>query len=141
MIFGQMSAQIVQIDLSHPLPGVRAERPHDTLWILIRRGALPLGWIRCDVAKFGGHIAPDLLGQLIAERLAHVSMPITVPTTPSIAGHHPFVSIIICHQGSSAQLQRTLQSIAELKYRNYEAIVIGSAGGDAEAKGLCATYP
>jgi glycosyltransferase involved in cell wall biosynthesis len=138
MKIGQMPARIVQIDLAQPLPGVRAARGEDTFWMLIRRGAVPIGWIRCDAQKFGGHVGPDILAQLIAEKLAGA----IVPIAPSGANsQQPFVSIIICHQGTSSQLQRTLQSIADSRYRNYEAIVVGSAGGDAEAKSLCAAFP
>src|SRR5690349_7508330 len=101
-----MPAWIVQIDLARqPLPAVRANKGDDTLWMLIRRGATPIGWIRCDAQKFGAHIAPDLLAQLIAEKLGHAAV---VPA-PVASGHEPFISLVVCHRaGDVAGLAQTL---------------------------------
>src|SRR5437899_11658 len=65
----RMATQIVQIDLAQPLPTIRTGGRYTNLWILVRFGRQPLGWVRCRNKELRHKIMPDLLAQLIAEAL------------------------------------------------------------------------
>ncbi len=52
-----MAARIVQVDLSLPLPELRAGRGCTALWVLVKFGLQPIGWVRIPTAQFGHFIA------------------------------------------------------------------------------------
>jgi len=54
-----MAAQILQIDLAQPLPTIRTLPRYRHLWILVRFGRQPLGWVRCRPRQFRRKIEPD----------------------------------------------------------------------------------
>src|SRR5437879_2235724 len=93
-----MAAQILQVDLAQPLPTIRTDRRYTSLWLLVRFGPQPLGWVRCRAKQFGHRITPDLLAQLIAETLylqvhdaaAHRTFEPVTPTST------PMISVVIC---------------------------------------------
>src|SRR5687767_8580593 len=64
-----MAARIFQIDLAEPLPTLRVEGRYNALWLLVRFGPQPLGWVRCPFKRFGDTVSPDLLGGLIGDNL------------------------------------------------------------------------
>jgi len=145
-----MSVRIIQVDLAEPLPTLQAgggDRCHGDLWILVKLGPQPIGWVRCgDVKNFGKQIGPDQLLKLANDALSReiqaaarerAHEPITLTRTPSF-------SIVICTRAGSgsdaAPLQRQLEHIAKLSYPaiNYEVIVVGDS--NAAARAVCARF-
>jgi glycosyltransferase involved in cell wall biosynthesis len=147
-----MGARIIQVDLAQPLPTLQttsaARRDPAPIWILVKLGPQPVGWVRCDdPKKFGKQIGPDQLLKLANDALsreiqaaarAHAHEPITLTRTPSF-------SIVICTKrarpGDELALERQLQSIAKMQYpaTDYEVIVVGDS--NIAARGVCQKFP
>src|SRR5687767_13059264 len=70
-----MGAHIIQVDLAQPLPTLptAADRRHaGALWILVKLGPQPVGWVRCEdpIARFGKQMGPDQLLKLVNDALS-----------------------------------------------------------------------
>src|SRR5438045_3464714 len=101
----RMAAQIVQIDLAHPLPAVRAEPRYTGLWILVRYGPRPIGWVRVRTKPSGETIAPDALAQLVAETLWREVRDVVwhrKPELQPLPRRTPLISIVICTRGAAS---------------------------------------
>jgi glycosyltransferase involved in cell wall biosynthesis len=147
-----MGVRIIQIDLAQPLPTLQTtaadRREPAPIWILVKLGPQPVGWVRCDdPKKFGKTIGPDQLLKLANDALSREIQaaardgalePITLTHTPSF-------SIVICTPrgggGDHGTLERQLQSIAQLHYpaASYEVIVVGDS--NVVSRGVCAKFP
>ena len=146
-----MGVRIIQIDLAQPLPTLQTTSPDRRqaapIWILVKLGPQPVGWVRCDdPKKFGTTIGPDQLLKLANDALSREIQaaarngalePITLTRTPSF-------SIVLCTPrdgGDQSPLERQLQSIAKLHYppANYEVIVVGDS--NAVSRSVCAKFP
>src|SRR5438093_9591783 len=106
-----MAAQILQIDLAQPLPTIRTLPRYRHLWILVRFGRQPLGWVRCRPRQFRRKIEPDLLAQLIAETLylqVHDAVRLR-SFEPAPPARTPLISIVICTRDHPAALERQLR--------------------------------
>jgi len=146
--------RIIQVDLAQPLPtvqtssGDRRGEP-GPLWILVKLGPHPVGWVRCDdPKKFGKQIDPDQLLKLANDALSRqiqsaarerAHAPIALTRTPSF-------SVVICTHnggGGATALERQLQSIAALRYPqpNYEVIVVVDHVRDAATRAACEKFP
>src|SRR5688572_3003338 len=98
------------------------------LWVLVKFGVQPIGWVRCRCEQFGRQITPDMLASLISETLSlqlhdaargHLG-----PPRPKNTGRRPSVSVVVCTREHPDQLERQLNSLAKLRYDNFEVIVI-----------------
>jgi glycosyltransferase involved in cell wall biosynthesis len=138
-----MAAQILQIDLAQPLPTIRAARRYTSLWLLVRFGPHPLGWVRCPVKRLGHRIKPDLLAQLIAETLylqVHDAMRLR-SFEPVASKNTPMISVVICTRERPDVLERQLRSVAQLEYPNFETIVIDNAPRGDGTRKVCERFP
>jgi glycosyltransferase involved in cell wall biosynthesis len=146
-----MGVRIIQIDLAQPLPTLQTTaadgREPAPIWIFVKLGPQPVGWVECDdPKKFGKTIGPDQLLKLANDALSREIQaaarngalePITLTRTPSF-------SIVTCTPrggGDHAALERQLQSIAKLRYpaASYEVIVVGDS--NVASRGVCAKFP
>jgi glycosyltransferase involved in cell wall biosynthesis len=140
-----MPARIVQIDLAHPLPTLQTEGRYRALWLLVRFGPQPLGWLRCQARRFGDYITPDLLAGMIVDTMtvqAHdaarqrsFEWPTVDPATL------PSFSVVICSREHPDVLERQLRSVAELKYPKLEVIVVDNAPKTNRTKLVCDKFP
>src|SRR5207248_8255388 len=64
-----MPTQIAQIDLAVPLVPITIEKRYTALWVLVKFGPQPLGWIRCSRRSAGSRVSPDMLSRMIADTL------------------------------------------------------------------------
>jgi glycosyltransferase involved in cell wall biosynthesis len=154
-----MSVRIIQVDLAQPLPTVQLaaaageRRRNADLWILVKLGPHPVGWVRCGpIDKLGKQIGPDQLLKLTNDALSREIQaaarerahdPISLTRTPSF-------SIVICARGDgdvqrAARLENQLASIARLHYPqpSYEVILVDGGGGVDSffARGVCDKFP
>jgi len=68
--FGEtMPARILQIDLSTPLEPIPVPKRYGALWIVVRWGIRPIGWLRWPCRKLGNIVQPDTLRTLLADAL------------------------------------------------------------------------
>lgn len=148
-----MGTRIVQVDLAQPLPTLQtaADRRHaGALWILVKLGPQPVGWVRCldPIKQFGDRIGPDQLLKLTNDALSrsiqaaardHAHAPIVPARTPTF-------SIVICTRAgdgggtTTAALERQLESIAKLNYRGYEVIVVDGGSGGTALRAACEKF-
>lgn len=140
-----MAARIFQVDLAQPLPTLRIEGRYNMLWLLVRFGAQPLGWVRCPFKRFGDRITPDLLAGMITDAMwvqvhdAARNRTFERPASDGSPGAPPLpsMSVVICTREHPDVLERQLRSIAELKYPNFETIVIDNAPKTRRTKQVC----
>jgi len=58
----RMAARVLQLDLSQPLPTIRTDgrfARYGMLWILVKFGVQPLGWVKCRAKQYGNVITPE----------------------------------------------------------------------------------
>src|SRR3954469_9961578 len=139
-----MAAHIAQVDLGKPLPTIRTDGSRYTnLWILVRFGRQPIGWVRCRAKSFAGKITPDLLAQLIGDTLwMQVNDAARLRTfEPAVPKRTLMISVVICTREHPAMLERQLRSIAQLEYPNFETIVVDNAPKTDATKKVCDRFP
>jgi glycosyltransferase involved in cell wall biosynthesis len=139
-----MPARILQVDLAHPLPTLRTEGRHRTLWLLVKFGPQPLGWVRCQAKRFGDLITPDLLAGMITDSMwsqAHDVARCRSFEWPATDSSLPSVSVVICTREHPDVLERQLKSIAQLEYPNFETIVVDNAPKTRRTKLVCDKFP
>jgi GT2 family glycosyltransferase len=139
-----MAAHIVQVDLAKPLPTIRTDVSRYTnLWILVRFGPQPIGWVRCRGKSFGGKITPDLLAQLIGDSLwLQINDAARLRTFEAQSPKRtPMISVVICTREHPAMLERQLRSVAQLEYPNFETIVVDNAPKTDATRKVCERFP
>lgn len=152
-----MAARIVQIDLAQPLPELRTDRAddgdasaaaavrYDRLWLLVKLGRQPLGWVECAAKRFGRAIAPELLAGLIADAIPSHALDDARERAAQPADasppHEPSFSVVVCARRDGPALSRLLGSLAALRYPNYEIIVVDTAPHADAARLACAAFP
>jgi glycosyltransferase involved in cell wall biosynthesis len=138
-----MAARILQIDLAHPLPTLSTAGRYSALWILVKFGPQPLGWVRCAARRFGKQITPDMLAQLITDTMwlqVHDAARNRTFEATQLAGA-PFISLVICTRDHPDVLERQLHSVAKLQYPNFEVIVVDNAPRSDATKRVCDKFP
>ncbi len=118
--------RVVQIDLNDAVPDVDCARPdgssYRAAWVLVRHDGTPLGNLMLDAVD----------SKVSAERLqgaaaAFASRPRSRPR-PS---EQPRVSVIVpTAMARVAQLQASVESLAQLDYPDFEVIIVDNRPGD-----------
>src|SRR5437762_9661087 len=138
-----MTAQVLQVDLSRPLVPIRTGKRYHVLWILVRFGVRPIGWLRWRRALVGDVLTPDVLQGLLADQLGLQIMDVlrndTLRTTPRTS-FTPSFSIVICTREHPDQLQRQLESIKQLDYPNFETVVVDNAPKSNGTRKVCERF-
>jgi GT2 family glycosyltransferase len=142
----RMAARVVQVDLSQPLPAIRTDGPYaryGMLWILVKFGVQPLGWVKCRAKQYGHVITPDLLAGLICDTMwlqVHDAARLrTFERTRS--PHAPGISVVVCTREHPDVLERQLASLAQLKYPDFEIIVVDNAPKTDGTRRVCEKFP
>ena len=140
-----MATAVLQIDLAHPLPALRVAPRYGALWILVRFGPQPLGWIKSSARLYGTELTPDMLARLITDTLwlqVHdAARHRAFEPLPAPAADGPSFSVVICTRERPVVLERQLQSIAQLQYPNYEVIVVDNAPVSDRTAQVCGKFP
>jgi GT2 family glycosyltransferase len=142
-------AYIGEIELSKPLKTIGPTpapngAPFTRARLLARVGGAPVGFV--DVPLHGGKITPaklaiaaqEQIGEQIASELADRSAPEQTLTRSGIdlngsAGpaptppDAPLVSVVVCTRDHPEQFERTMDSVLDISYPNFELIVIDNA--------------
>jgi hypothetical protein len=119
-----MAARVLQIDLNGPLAPIATSERYAALWILVRVGRRPIGWLRVRRAAVGAVLTPDMQHQLIADQIglqvidAFRNRQYELPEDADDA-KLPSMSVIVCTREHPDVLERQLNSLAKLDYPNY----------------------
>ena len=141
-----MAARVLQLDLNAPLAPIPTSDRYAALWILVRVGRRPIGWVRVRRAAVGHVITPDMLHALIAEQLglqvidAFRNRLAELPEDVD-ASRLPSMSVVVCTREHPDVLERQLASLVRLDYPNYEVIVVDNAPRTDGTRNVCAKFP
>ena len=135
-----MATRIVQVDLAKPILPVGGLSGYGRVWLLIRHGRRPLGWVKFSRTFVGQEVRPETICDLIADHLV-------LPTWNSLrAGplpalsHLPTASVIVCTRDHPDQLRRQLQSLARQEHPNYEVVVVDNAPRNDGTRQVCEEF-
>ena len=138
-----MAARVLQVDLAQPLPTLRVSKRYKTLWILVKFGVHPLGWVKCRAQQFGERLVPDLLSQIICDALwlqiSDVARERTFERSKQTR-HTPSSSVVVCTREHPELLERQLCSLAKLDYPDFEVIVVDNAPKTDRTKKVCEKF-
>src|SRR5947207_11305000 len=138
-----MAARILEIDLAKPLGPIRIHRRFSALWIVVRWGIRPIGWLRWRTNQMGDVLRPDMLQIMLADQLGLQIIDLlrdpTLRQPPS--KYTPSMSVVICTREHPEQLDRQLASCAGLIYPQYEVIVIDNAPTTGRTRRVCDKFP
>src|SRR5687767_8023051 len=141
-----MAARVLQIDLNAPLAPIPTSERYPALWILVRVGRRPIGWVRIRRAAVGNVITPDMLHAIVAEQLgmqvidAFRNRMADVPEDADDA-KLPSMSVVVCTREHPDVLERQLASLMRLDYPNYEVIVVDNAPRTSGTRNVAAKFP
>ena len=141
-----MAARVLQIDLNAPLAPIPTSERYAALWILIRVGRRPIGWVRVRRAAVGAVLTPDMQQRLIAEQIglqvidAFRNRQHELPEDAD-ESKLPSMSVVVCTREHPDVLERQLNSLAKLDYPNYEVIVVDNAPRTNGTRRVCDKFP
>src|SRR5215211_200045 len=141
-----MAARVLQIDLNVPLAPIPTSERYAALWILVRVGRRPIGWVRCRRAAVGAVLTPDMQHALIAEQIglqvidAFRNRQYELPED-SDRSKLPSMSVVVCTREHPDVLERQLNSLMRLDYPNYEVIVVDNAPRTNATRNVCDNFP
>lgn len=141
-----MAARVLQVDLGAPLAPIPTSERYAALWILVRVGRRPIGWVRVRRAMVGNVITPDMLQTIIAEQLglqvidAFRNRQYELPEDAD-ASQLPSMSVVVCTREHPDVLERQLQSLMRLDYPDYEVIVVDNAPRTNGTRKVCEKFP
>jgi len=141
--------KIIELELTEPLRLISGLADYQALWVLVRLHYVPLGLLKLElktdclsatalrraiVGQFNFQILEHLLADGGFEGLAELpqmfeklaaSCPYLKLPDPA-----PLVSLAICTRNRAESLARTLDSVSQITYPNFEVIVIDNAPDD-----------
>jgi glycosyltransferase involved in cell wall biosynthesis len=141
-----MAARVLQIDLDAPLAPIPTSERYAALWILVRVGRRPLGWVRVRRAAVGAVLTPDMQATLIADQIglqvidAYRNRQYELPEDGD-RSKLPSMSVIVCTREHPDVLERQLNSLMRLDYPNYEVIVVDNAPRTKGTRKVCDRFP
>ena len=118
-----MAARVLQLDLNAPLAPIPTSDRYAALWILVRVGRRPIGWVRCRRAAVGNVFTPTAHA-LIQSSWGQSSMhPKPAGELPEDAARAGCLDAVVVCRGAPEVLERQLASLCA-DYPNYEVIVV-----------------
>ena len=137
-----MPTKVVQIDLAAPILPVEGLAGYQRIWMLVRYGRRPIGWVRCARSITGPTLRPETIRNLVCQQLGlQVWDTLRTGLLPAAPRSAPPISIIICTRDHPDLLRRQLQSIAKLVYPCHEVLVIDNAPRHDGTQRICAEFP
>jgi O-antigen biosynthesis protein len=152
-------AQVMEIELTAPLPSVSYEDWRQRVWMLGRLHGEPVGACVLRVGQQG--IDPEQLGAMLwgefgeairrcflaaglvaPSRLAGSGLSLDVASWPgvglssNVAAREPTISVIVCTRARTMQLAGCLRDIDVLDYPRFEVVVVDNAPANDENRKL-----
>jgi glycosyltransferase involved in cell wall biosynthesis len=140
-----MAARVLQIDLNAPLAPIPTSERYAALWILVRVGRRPIGWVRVRRAAVGAVVTPDMLHALIAEQIglqvidAFRNRQYELPDDAD-PRTLPSMSVVVCTREHPDVLERQLHSLMRLHYPKYEVVVVDNAPRTDRTRKVCERF-
>lgn len=152
---GFCPAQMVEAELTRPLPALRPDGGRHRAWVLARLRTEPVGACMLPIPAEGltrDQVAAALWGEVREAvqgryRASGLPWPETLPGTglggvpgewpflrrrAEVLAKAPFISVVLCTRDRPGQLRACLRSLQRQKYPRFEVVVVDNApGGDA----------
>ena len=151
-----------EIELSGPLPHVRASDVHARAWLLVRLHGEPLGFVDVpleggvsDPAAYAPHVLA-VLGEKIDAHLERDGLPragelglkgLETDAPPACRLEHerfladaPRISVVICTRDRPRQLARLLPSVLAQDHPDFEVLVVDNAPSTTELADYLETH-
>jgi GT2 family glycosyltransferase len=136
-----MATRIVQIDLAGEVVPVGGLDGYQYIWIFVRHGRRPLGWVRSPRQAVGQQLLPQTIRMLVADQLGAQVFDSLLAGPPAPPKYAPPISVIVCTRDHPQQLHRQLQSLMKLVYPRFEVVVVDNAPKDEQTRLVCQRYP
>lgn len=134
-----MAVQFTDLDLTKPVEPVYVDERYDRLFVTVRWGYLTLGLLRYPVERDRRLFSAQWLREQALEkfgwRLWELSLACTLEDFDQVeATELPPISVVVCTRDRALSLERTLQSLAQLNYPDYEVVVVDNCSRDETVK-------
>jgi O-antigen biosynthesis protein len=156
--------QMIEVELTEPLPAVVSDRRHQRVWVLGRLYTEPVG--ACIIPKNEQGLSPDQLGALLWPKLrepvmarfaaAGLRRPAEL-TGKGLAGDSaawpflhrraevldtaPFISVVICTRDRPDNLAACLRHLNRQEYPRFEVVVVDNAPKSNVVRPLVESWP
>lgn len=139
-----MAIKVLEIDLSEEIVPIETTYSYERAYILVRYRRQPVGWV--ILKDFWGPVVyPEQLRRAIAEQLGWDILQVVLGQqllpTPSDRVPSSPISVVVCTRDRTDQLRGCLQALLNLKYPDYEIMVVDNAPRNDETAQLVAGYP
>ncbi len=156
-MFDFTPVRILSVNLEEPLPFIPFQKPHEAqayprALILVRLHHQPLGMLELQIPPDGlsgldlGRQIEAALSQPIDDHLARdgimrsdlfrVPFALCMQERNALLASAPFVSVVIATRNRAEGLRACLKSVLDLKYPDYEVIVVDNAPSNSDTEDL-----
>ncbi len=138
---GKFTQSLAELDLDDWRLTPRDISPGYPLRVLVRRGAVPLGWVTLesapDAGQFWQRLRDMVLGDagITSRALAAILIPARdpAPRTP--------ITVVVCTRDRTESLSRCLSALRALDYPEYQILVVDNAPSSDATRALVASLP
>jgi polysaccharide pyruvyl transferase WcaK-like protein/GT2 family glycosyltransferase len=156
---GFSPAQMLEVELTEPLPAVSYDAQHGRAWVLGRLHGEPVG--TCEIQLEEDGLTPDQLGALlwpelrepVTARFAAAGMAPPGALTGSglaaepaewpflrrraeVLATAPFISVVVCTRDRADQLEACLRHLDRQEYPRFEVVVVDNAPASDAVRAL-----
>ena len=156
---GLIPAKVLEVELTRPLPEVRADQGYRRAWILIRMHTEPVG--ESSIPIPAGGLAPDQLAaalwpgvqDAVGQRCTTARVPapttltgagLSIPSRPwpflaarsAVLTDAPPISVLVCTRDRPDQLTVCLKRLQQQDYPRFEVVVVDNAPSSDAVRNL-----
>ena len=135
-----MPTRVAEVNLLSELAPIGRLGGYRRVWILVRVGRRPVGWVRLPRSLAGAELSRQTLIDLVCNQLGMQVWEALLSEPKQQAGFTPPISVIVCTREHPEQLERQLKSLGELDYPNYEVVVVDNAPRTPRTGQVCAKF-
>ena len=138
-----MSYQIIQIEVTQPLPNLQLSKKNTGLAIVVRRKDRPIGFLMRELPP-QSRLSAEEIAQWIAEGIGSKLLQESIKEeliAPVETEQFPALTVAICTKDRPENLARCLDSLLKLRSLNsyFEVLIIDNAPSDNRTKEIVAS--
>ena len=137
---GETGYSLGTLDLANWSLTARNETLNYPMRLLVRRGEIPIGWVRMIAAPQKGQFWETLRLKILYNR-ALVDRLVRCEMLPTLQQATPPISVVICTRDRPDSLRRCLAAVQSLDYPDFEVVVVDNASVSDTTKQLVQSLP